>query len=106
MYVYVWEYRVGPEHRDEFLRHYRPGGTWARLFGRAPAYVGTDLLHDAADPTRYVTVDRWEDEAAFRAFRARFAAEFDDLDRRCAGLTSAEVPLGRYATVPAADSRS
>lgn len=101
MYVYIWEYRVRPERHDEFLRHYGPGGTWARLFRRAPGYVGTDLLHDAADAARYVTVDRWENEAAFRAFRSRFAAEFDDLDRRCEALTAEETPLGRYASVPA-----
>ncbi len=106
MYVYLWEYRVRPERRAEFLRHYRAGGTWARLFRQGPGYLGTDLLHDAADPARYVTVDRWVDEAVFRAFRARYAAEFAALDQRCEALTTAETLLGEYATVAAEDPGS
>ena len=80
----------------EFLAHYAPGGTWARLFRRAAGYLGTELYRDRARADRFLTVDRWRDEAAFRAFRSRFAAEFELLDRRCAGLTSREASVGEF----------
>ena len=47
-------------------------------------------------PGRYVTIDRWESEEAYRAFRARFAGEHDAVDRACEALTVEETPLGAY----------
>lgn len=99
VFSYIWEYRVRADTEAEFLQHYRPDGTWARLFGRAPGYLGTQLLHDLNEPGRYVTVDRWETEAAFRSFRERFAKEFEELDRRCEALTVHERSLGRYVEI-------
>ena len=95
-YAYIWEYEVPPESEAEFLAHYEPDGTWAALFRRAPGYLGTELYRDRARPERFITLDRWESEAAFKAFRSRFAEEFEALDRRCAGLTRHEAALGEY----------
>lgn len=95
-YAYIWEYEVLPGAEAEFLAHYAPGGSWAALFRRAPGYLGTDLYRDRARPERFITIDRWQTEAAFREFRRRFAAEFEALDRRCAGLTRQEAALGEY----------
>ena len=86
-YTYLWEFRVAPERREEFARVYGPQGDWAVLFRRASGYLGTLLLHDAADPERFVTVDRWDREADFRAFKATFAHEYASLDARCEHLT-------------------
>jgi uncharacterized glyoxalase superfamily protein PhnB len=44
-------------------------------------------------------VDHWLDEAAYREFRRTFAAEFEALDRTCAGLTRREAHLGDYEPI-------
>lgn len=43
-----------------------------------------------------MTVDHWELEEAFRSFRTRFAAEFEQLDEQCKALTESETPLGKF----------
>ena len=93
-YSYLWEYTVAPDQEAEFLAHYAPDGTWADLFRRAPGYLGTELYRDREQPDRFLTLDHWRDEAAFRAFRSHFAAEFEALDRRCSRLTIRESSLG------------
>jgi catechol 2,3-dioxygenase-like lactoylglutathione lyase family enzyme/heme-degrading monooxygenase HmoA len=98
-FSYVWEYEVPADAETEFLRHYAPDGTWARLFGRAPGYRGTQLYRDRRRSGRYVTVDHWTDEAAYLEFRRRFAAEFEALDRTCGGLTRREAHLGELEPV-------
>lgn len=94
--AYVWEFRVEAGRREEFERHYGPDGTWARLFRRADGYLGTLLLQDPADRSRYLTIDRWESRSAHRAFRARFAAEYEALDRQCEALTARETAIGEF----------
>jgi quinol monooxygenase YgiN len=96
-YTYVWQFRVRHGSEAEFRRHYGPDGTWVRLFRQAPGYLDTVLLEDLDRPATFLTVDRWRDEAAYRAFRQEFAREFADLDEQCAKLTENEVDLGRYS---------
>jgi hypothetical protein len=43
-----------------------------------------------------VTIDRWESAAAFEAFKTRFAAEYDAIDRSCESLTRRETLIGRF----------
>jgi heme-degrading monooxygenase HmoA len=95
-YVYVWEFRVRPEKAAIFEQTYGPNGDWAALFRRAAGYVGTLLLKDRAVANRYLTVDRWQSEAAYNQFRERFAAEYRALDERCEALTLEERSLGVY----------
>jgi heme-degrading monooxygenase HmoA len=95
-YTYIWEYEVPPSAEAEFLAHYAPEDTWVKLFRHAAGYLATELYRDRTQPGRFITIDHWRSEAAFREFRRRFAAEFEALDRRCAGLTSREVPLGAF----------
>jgi len=95
-YVYVWEFDVHADRVADFERHYGPDGSWARLFRRATGYVGTALLQDRQVANRYVTIDRWRSEAAYRAFRTTFSAEYARLDAECETLTTAERPLGEY----------
>ena len=89
----LWEFAVAPARQAEFESRYGPEGDWAQLFRRAPGYLGSELLHQGAKPLRYVTVDRWEDVDAWRAFRSRFAGEYEQLDRECEALTTREAPL-------------
>ena len=98
MHVVVWEYTVRPGAEAEFLAHYAADGTWTRLFRRAPGFLETELLRDRRDPSRFATIDRWESESAYRAFRERFAGEYETLDARCAGLTEEERCLGDFET--------
>jgi heme-degrading monooxygenase HmoA len=96
-YAYLWEFLVRPDEQTEFERHYGPDGTWAALFRLSSGYIGTELLHDRSQPLRYVTIDRWESVAAYRAFRAQRSSEYEELDRLCAGLTTHEASLGEFA---------
>ena len=59
------------------------------------------LLADRETEGRFVTLDRWEDEAAFRAFRSEpaLAAAYDILDRACAAWTTHEALLGTFSEV-------
>jgi len=97
-FVIVWSFRVPAARRTEFERHYGPHGSWAALFQRGAGHLGTDLLRDREDGGRFVTIDRWETAEAWRAFRERFANEYEALDRRCEGLASEETRLGEFET--------
>lgn len=96
-YACVWAFQVAPAQRAAFERAYGPDGDWAVLFRRAEGYRGTWLLHDEAAPGRYLTVDRWQDAAAWQDFRTRFGEGYRELDAACAGLTLDEVSLGHYS---------
>lgn len=95
----LWEFAVEPARQAEFERHYGPDGSWARLFREAPGFLGTELLVDRSNPRRYVTIDRWQSPDHWRAFHAQFAAEYEALDRHCAGLTTRESSLGEYSSM-------
>jgi heme-degrading monooxygenase HmoA len=98
-YTYVWEFTVDERARTEFEREYGPGGRWVALFRSAAGYLESLLLRDDAVPGRYLTVDRWQSEAAYRAFRADFAAQYAALDRDCERLTQAERALGSFTEI-------
>ncbi|HET9598932.1 MAG TPA: antibiotic biosynthesis monooxygenase [Anaeromyxobacteraceae bacterium] len=95
-HVRLWAFRVPPDRRADFERRYGPGGDWAALFAQGAGWLGTELLADAAEPGRYVTVDRWESAAAWDAFRARFAAEYEALDSECESLGASEEMIGAF----------
>jgi heme-degrading monooxygenase HmoA len=95
-YTYIWEYEVPPSQEAEFLAHYAPDGAWVELFRRSPGHLATELYRDRARPERFVTIDHWRTEAAFREFRNQYAAEFEALDRQCARLTRREASLGEF----------
>lgn len=92
----MWEFRTRDDTSEEFEAAYSASGGWARLFARDPHFIGTELLRDAE---RYVTVDRWETEAAYRAFLSSFRADYETLDRSCERLTSSERFLGAFTLV-------
>ncbi len=98
-FTYIWEYRIKPDAESAFREHYGPEGDWVRLFRKATGHIGTQLYQDREDPNRYLTVDRWESEQAFRNFRKRFATEFEELDKLCEDFTMSETPLGSFADV-------
>ncbi len=95
-YAYLWEFTVSPERVAQFEQCYGQTGPWVALFRQAPGYQGTLLLRDHSDRLRFLTLDRWASEAAFRQFRTSFAREYEALDARCEGLTLSERALGAY----------
>lgn len=96
MFCYVWEYRVRPEHLDEFERGYGPEGEWVRFFRRNPEYIRTELLRDRDNALRFVTIDYWTSREACLAARERWRDEFDAIDARYDRITESETHLGDF----------
>jgi heme-degrading monooxygenase HmoA len=96
-YTCVWEFLVAADRVEEFGQHYGPAGTWVALFRQCPGYIETLLLQDAANPRRFISIDRWESLDAYQTFHARFAREYAALDAVCEHLTTQETPLGQYS---------
>jgi quinol monooxygenase YgiN len=94
MWAVIWEFRPHDGREAEFVAAYGPRGDWAALFARDEHWLGTDLLRDVDDASRYVTIDRWTSRAAYDSFRSRAAAEYAALDRACDALTAHEARLG------------
>lgn len=101
LYTYMWEYHVLADRVGEFEALYGPGGKWSELFHQSTGYIKTELHRDRSQPNRFITVDYWTSYSAWLDWRARFAAGFDDLDRRGEDLTAVERELGRFHCVSA-----
>ena len=67
-----------------------------QLFRQAPGFLQTIVLCDETDPCRFVTIDRWENADAYRAFRCAFSQQYSDLDKACESLTLRETLLGSF----------
>lgn len=91
MFTRTWRFRPAAGMEPEFERVYGPAGAWAELFTVGRGYLGTELRRAADDPAEYLTIDHWESEDAWHAFRRDNAAAYEALDRRCAPLTVNEV---------------
>jgi heme-degrading monooxygenase HmoA len=96
MFVVVWQFEIAEEKVAAFEAAYGPQGDWAQLFHNSPDYLGTELLRDAFISGSYLTIDRWENEEAYRAFRKDHDAEYETLDRSCDALTNRETRIGAY----------
>lgn len=96
MFVVVWQFEIAEDRIPDFEAAYGPDGAWARLFRASSKYLGTELLRDAYIPGSYLTVDRWESESDFRAFRKNHDAEYEALDRASDPLTSRETRIGAF----------
>lgn len=95
----IWEFRVREEWLEEFEAAYGPDGDWAKLFRRAPGFLGTKLFRSVeGESTKvFLTLDSWQDALHWEAFQRDFAAEYRELDARCAAYTVAERKIGVYA---------
>lgn len=96
VHVIIWRYEVATDRRDDFERAYGPSGLWCELFGRAEGYRSTELVR-AADS--YLTIDRWESQAAFDRFLDRWRGDYDRLDRELEPLTRSEELVARGTSV-------
>jgi len=96
MFVILWQFDIVDEKLASFEAAYGPDGSWAKLFALSSDYLGTELLKDAYVPGRYLTIDRWRSEQAFRAFRKDHDADYEALDRASDSLTAAEARIGAF----------
>ena len=93
--VRVWEYEVPETSRAEFERTYGAAGDWVQLFLTSDGFRGTELFVSLSDPGRYLTVDRFTDEGAWRAFLTEHRDAYARLDAVSRGLTTDECELAR-----------
>jgi heme-degrading monooxygenase HmoA len=93
VYVILWEFQARPGCKEELLAANSSDGAWSRFFGRDIAYRGTEVLHQAS---RVVTIDRWDSQAAYEAFRSSHAAEYQEIDRELERLTEHEHHIGSF----------
>src|SRR4051812_32384841 len=92
----MWEFRVRPDRYREFEFNYASNGTWAALFRKSSDYRETILLRDSSQNGRYLTIDHWESEKAFRQFKNEHAAEYEAIDGKCEALTDSERLIGVF----------
>ena len=95
----LWEFRIAEEHREAFEKAYGAEGDWAKLFRRSSAFRGTTLLRDPAIRGRFLTVDEWDDSAAFAEFKLQYASEYKALDVSCEALTEYELKIGAFEVI-------
>ena len=99
MFLIVWEYRVKPGQESAFWRAYGPGGEWVRFFRQGPGYFSTELLRDASEERRYLTIDRWSSRAAYDTFHAQRRAEYEAFDTAYEALTEQETLIGAFTII-------
>jgi len=91
----IWEYDVRAGDEAAFERLYGPEGAWAALFREHEGFVDTQLLRSDR-PGRYLTIDRWDSEAAYEAFLVRARERYAAIDALGDALTSSETRIGRF----------
>jgi heme-degrading monooxygenase HmoA len=96
VFVILWQFDIAEAQVPAFEAAYGASGSWAQLFARSADYLGTELMRDAYVPGRYLTVDRWQSEEGFRAFRAAHDSDYESLDRACDTLIMAESRIGAF----------
>jgi heme-degrading monooxygenase HmoA len=98
MFVVLWQFQVKRGLEKEFEKVYGSEGAWTGLFRASPAYRGTRLLRDTSIPGGYFTMDFWESQTEYNAFRKESAAAYAEIDRRCESLTESESHVGSFET--------
>ena len=93
MMVRVWEYDVPETSRAEFEQTYGAAGDWAQLFSASDGFRGTELFVSLSDPGRFLTVDRFIDAGAWRAFLIEHRVAYHRLDGAAEALTTDEREL-------------
>jgi len=93
MMIRVWEYDVAEDAATDFERVYGAEGAWAQLFSSSDGFEGTELFVSVSNSGRYLTVDRFRDEASWRRFQAEHREAYLALDVETEALTLAEREL-------------
>jgi heme-degrading monooxygenase HmoA len=98
MFVRIWRFQARSDKAEEFRAAYGSAGAWAALFRRGAGYLGTEFLESTADPSTYITLDRWETAEAWHAFLREWPEAYAALDRQCEALTIAESEIGAFSS--------
>ena len=98
MHVIMWEFVVKPDKIQDFVAAYKATGDWAKLFGLANGYEGTELLSSTESADRFVTIDRWRSLDDFARFQQQFGEQYRTLDKQLEGFTLSERKLGTFTT--------
>jgi heme-degrading monooxygenase HmoA len=93
MMIRVWEYDVQQVAAADFERIYAADGAWAQLFSSSDGFEGTELFVSVSNPGRYLTVDRFRDEASWLRFQVEHREAYLVLDAECERLTVGEREL-------------
>jgi heme-degrading monooxygenase HmoA len=103
-YLLIWEFWVLGGLESEFEGIYGPQGEWARLFQNGAGYVRTELIRDADQPGRYLTLDYWTSQEQYRHFRNLNAERYHQIDKNCERLTERELQIGTFERIRAGPS--
>lgn len=98
-YCIIWEFEVAEGGRAAFEAAYGPAGPWAKLFGKAAGFQEVELFRSLERAGVYFTIDRWDSQAAFSAFRRDFAAEYEAMDKSFDGLAMKETRIAALAEI-------
>jgi heme-degrading monooxygenase HmoA len=93
MMIRVWWYDVPEAAAADFERIYGSDGAWAQLFSSSDGFEGTELFASVSNPGRYLTIDRFRDEASWRRFMVEHREAYLALDAESEALTVAEREL-------------
>ena len=93
MWIRIWEYDVVSSARAEFEQAYGPDGAWAQLFASSNGFRGTELFASSTSPDRYLTIDRFDDAAAWDDLQATLGEEYRLLDAELEHLTTGQREL-------------
>jgi heme-degrading monooxygenase HmoA len=96
VYLIIWEFQIKQGRKLEFEHCYGPSGPWAKLFQQGQGYLGTELLHDAVNSTRYLTIDTWASKEAYESFRSKWDEAYQRLDEQGESLTEQETEIGFF----------
>ena len=99
-YVIIWEFQVREGMEARFEQAYGTRGLWAQFFAAGQGYLGTELIRDAENQQRYVTLDFWTSRAAYRSFRDENLQRYAEIDRECEAMTTREIEIGGWERVP------
>ena len=92
----IWKFLPPAGREQEFAAAYDSNGDWARLFSRATGYRGTELLRPIEPGGWWMTIDCWDSEADFKAFRDKFGEDYRMLDSELEGVAGDEEFVGAF----------
>ncbi|MEO8177041.1 MAG: antibiotic biosynthesis monooxygenase family protein [Sphingomicrobium sp.] len=95
-HVRIWRFRPAPGCEQEFAAAYAGDGPWARLFRQAPGFIGASLLAPDRAGGLWLTLERWQSQAAFERFQDEHGATYRALDLELERLTVDELFIGAF----------
>ena len=96
-FVIVWEFRIRTAKRRAFEFAYGPNGEWGTFFRKGRGFLGTELIRDAHNASRYVTLDFWKSRKHYEAFKKQNREMYQLIDERCKSLTTQESEVGQFS---------